>query len=249
MICPNCKSNIPDDSKFCTDCGTYIATQKEEECSNIFQKSPLYQEMVLVIKEFGDVCDLMEAPIYQLDRENLEYYHDKVQQCRTAMSKLKLIAKKYGVLDEWMERYIYFPPTKEVKTNVNSSQDAEVCTPSFFANRYVLPYWPQRGKELQAIKYDRLMEARIQIVKILKMNISVELISRYRFIDMCIKSVLSISEGLNPDFQEYIQASPKHRNFWENMKARFGDKNYNKFFHYHTGNFAEELYKAMRNMQ
>lgn len=30
MICPNCKSNIPDDSKFCPDCGTKVA--KNEVC-------------------------------------------------------------------------------------------------------------------------------------------------------------------------------------------------------------------------
>ena len=29
MICPNCKRNIPDDSKFCPDCGTPIEQKKK----------------------------------------------------------------------------------------------------------------------------------------------------------------------------------------------------------------------------
>lgn len=247
--CPHCGATpLPKDAKFCPDCGTHIESATKEIVTDTFLLSPLYLEMLSIIKDFGDACDMMEAPIYGVDEENLEFYYNKFEQCRNVMSKFQLIAKKHGVLDEWIKRNIYFPPSNVGKTRNKGTRNVKVQSPLDFASNNVLPYWPQRGKEQSVSYYDKLIADRKQISDILKQNISHKYASYYRFIDTCIKAVLDISEGRNPCFREYIRYSNDQRNFWENMKVRFGEKNYNRFFHYHSGDFAEELCKAMRNM-
>lgn len=129
----------------------------------------------------------------------------------------------------------------ETECAESSFTDKKQESPKDFILSYVLPYWPKQGSELERHKAEALKSAIVKIGVIKRGSISNLYMSKYQFIEQCIKAILDVSKGCTPKYREIEQRSPDYWYFWQELKNGCGESNYNKYWHYNSGTFADNI--------
>lgn len=162
--------------------------------------------------------------------------------------------------------------TKVVKANVcpkcgaeNLPKDARFCPDCgckiqgisieislhSFVKEKILPFWPapNAGALLSNENIQHLKDALDKIsTNISHDNLRETDKQRCKFVEQAIKSILDITGGYKPHYDVIIRENPAYTIFWENLKKECGENNYNPYWHYNSGIFADRLIKKIQNL-
>lgn len=136
MNCPNCKSNIPDDSKFCPDCGTPVVNTEE-----IRTKA---KEIVSKYKEgynFFVSCGTLPRLVYNSTVEN----------CEMIIAKKTIIINKHEEIVLEKKR----PEAKQIHDSYKKGYDN-------LASRGIIPYYTLN---YSSVECDKIISNRSLIIQ------------------------------------------------------------------------------------
>lgn len=229
-VCPKCGAeHLPKDAKFCPDCGAPLVMKDEaairQGAARIVEKYPKgYKRFVL--------------------RRLLPHFSSRIgiASCEKIISMESDIADAENTISIEESEY-----KKKIERKTNA-QNTEYVSPSNFVKSHVQPYWPQHGKEMEQSKVDALKHAINIISKTKRENLSELYLSKYQFIEQCIKAILDISQGCAPNYRGLLQQSSNYWSFWQETKRECGEGNYNKYWHYNSGVFADRVLEQLKKL-
>lgn len=126
MICPSCKSNIPDDSKFCPDCGTPIKNEEElrRQAKEIVTMYPKGYDYFVKSQSFPHFA-------YNLTAEN----------CEKIIAKKQDIIKKHNEILQEEKRVKEAKELEDKRREVSQIQSTYSKGYYYYAQQNVIPYY------------------------------------------------------------------------------------------------------------
>lgn len=195
MICPNCKSNIPDDSKFCPDCGTPVV--------NIEELRTKAKEITIQYKKGYDfyVNDgILPRFVYNITTTNCEKIIDAKNSIIVKHHEIEALEKKqekaFGIVKAnplgyaYMRHHSRFP-------HIADKQIGEVWCDRIIANESGILRKEKELKKEEDLKNERLRQEAKRQYEILKQE-ALEICKTY---DKGYKAYLN-NNGLTESFDE-----------------------------------------------
>lgn len=227
-VCPKCGAeHLPKDAKFCPDCGTPLVTSDEstirQEAERIVEKYPNgYKRFVI--------------------RGELPHFSSRVG--LKSCEKIIAMEGEISAMEDTVEKErIKIHP--KAKITDKKPDDFNVCT---FVKSSVIPFWPKAGSGTLLSENNKYnLKNALKVISSKAKDSSMSELNKMRltFVEQSLKAILDISNGCTPYFRGIIQSCPAYSVFWENLRNECGENNYNKYWHYNSGTFADKLYKKL----
>lgn len=126
--------------------------------------------------------------------------------------------------------------------------DFNVCA---FVKSSVMPFWPKAGSGTSLSENNKYnLNNALKVISSKANDSSMSELNKMRltFVEQSLKAILDISNGCTPYFRGIIQSCPAYSAFWESLRDECGENNYNKYWHYNSGTFADRLIDKMQSL-